>query len=270
MNRGYESFFGLQERPFSLTSDPRFFCKSRSHGRAVEALTFGLRSRERCLVLTGDLGVGKTIVCRTLAGMLRRRAPVSFVPNPLLTADAFTRLLTDDLGATASGDLPAAQAEAIILIDEAHIMPPAVVDRIVGLMTVQDAARPAIQCIFVGQSSAADPVRLGIQEIDDLAATRVRLLPLCRDECAGYVNHRLAVAGVAHRVKFSSRALDYLFTLSGGVPRLVNLLCERALQEAAGTGSDTIEPATVDLAAATLQLLRARSRKFRWYSKRVS
>ncbi len=73
-----------------------------------------------------------------------------------------------------------------------------------------------------------------------------------------------------HRVRFAPRALDYIFALSGGVPRLVNLLCERALQEAAMTGSEAIEPATVDLAAATLQLLRSRSRKFRWYTKRVS
>ncbi len=270
MSRGYEAFFGLGERPFSLTSDPRYFFKSRSHGRALETLTFGLRSRERCLVVTGDAGVGKTMVCRTVVEQLRRRVPLSYVSNPLMTPGAFARLLQEDLGITALEDLAAGQTEAVVIIDEAHTMPPQVVDQVLALTALEDQGRPIVQCVFVGQSSPSAPVRIGIPELDALVTTKVRLLPLGPEECACYVEHRLRVAGASHRVGFSPRALDYIFALSGGVPRLVNLLCERALQEAASTGSQTIEPATVDLAAATLQLFRARSRKFRWFGKRVS
>lgn len=270
MTRGYESLFGLEERPFSLTPDPRYFFKGRSHGRAVDALTFGLRSGERFLVVTGDLGVGKTMICRTFADRLRRRVRVSYVCNPLQTPAAFDRLLREDLGAAAAGELEPPPANAVIIIDEAHALPPAVVEQLLRLVTGKGERTAQVQCVFVGQSAPGDPVRLGIPELDEQVTTKIRLLPLCRHECSAYIEHRLAVAGALHRVRFSAPALDYVFSLSGGVPRLVNLLCERALQEAAATGSDTIEPVTIDLAAATLQLLRARTRRFRWFSKRVS
>jgi len=269
MTGGYVEFFNLEERPFSLTSDPRFFFRSRSHGRALESLTFGLRNCERQLVVTGDLGVGKTTFCRTLVDQLRKHVPVSFVPNPLLTPGAFARLLEEDLGVTGLEELAARQREAVVIIDEAHLMPAPLVHQILALAARQDSRFPCLRCVFVGQT-CGNLVRIGIPELDELVTSRIRLLPLGREECASYVDHRLSVAGAMHRVRFAPRALDYIFALSGGVPRLVNLLCERALQEAAMTGSEAIEPATVDLAAATLQLLRSRSRKFRWYTKRVS
>ncbi len=270
MGGGYETFFGLGERPFSLTSDPRYFFKSRSHGRAIETLTFSLRRRERFLAVTGDLGVGKTMLCRTFIDQLRRHAPVSHVCNPLLTPDAFCRLLRQDLGVDAIEDLATRQAGAVIVIDEVHLMPVPVVDQLLSLTAGRAEHVPPVQFVVIGQSSHGDPGRLGIQELDELVTTRIRLLPLERDECAAYIEHRLMVAGGSQGVRFSTRAIDYVVALSGGVPRLVNLLCERALQEAAATGTQTIESATIDLAAATLQLLRSRSRRFRWFTKRVS
>jgi type II secretory pathway predicted ATPase ExeA len=270
MSRGYEAFFGLRERPFSLTSDPRYFFKSRSHGRAVETLTFSLRSRERFLAVTGDLGVGKTMLCRTFLDQLRRNAPVSYVCNPLLTPDAFCRLLREDLGVEHLEELAGRKSGAVVIVDEVHMMPLPVVAQLLSLAEAHGAEPPAVQFVFVGQSVPGDSIRLGIQELDELVSTKIRLLPLERGECAGYIEHRLGVAGGSHDARFSTRAVDYVFALSGGVPRLVNLLCERALQEAAATGSHTIEPGTIDLAAATLQLLRARSRRFRWFTRRVS
>jgi type II secretory pathway predicted ATPase ExeA len=270
MGGGYETFFGLGERPFSLTPDPRYFFKSRSHGRAIETLTFRLRSRERCLAVTGDLGVGKTMLCRTLIDQLRRHATISHVCNPLLTVDAFSRLLRQDLGVDALEDLATSQAGVIIVIDEVHLMPIPIVDQLLSLTTGRAGHVPPLRFVFVGQSAPGDPGRIGLQELDELVTTRIRLLPLERDECAAYIEHRLRVAGSSQGVRFSARAIDYVVALSGGVPRLVNLLCERALQEAAATGAHTIEPSTIDLAAATLQLLRSRSRRFRWFTKRVS
>jgi type II secretory pathway predicted ATPase ExeA len=269
MSRGYETFFGLRERPFSLTPDPRFFFKSRSHGRAVETLTFSLRRRERFLAVTGDLGVGKTMLCRTFLDQLRKQLPVSFVSNPLMTPDAFGRLLREDLGVDTFDGLARRQGGAVIVIDEVHTIPLPVVDRLLSL-TAAGYDIPAVQFVFVGQSASGDHARIGIQELDELVTTRIRLRPFEREECAAYIEHRLMVAGGSRGVNFSSRAVDYVFGLSGGVPRLVNLLCERALQEAAATGGQIIESATIDLAAATLQLLRARSRRFRWFTKRVS
>jgi general secretion pathway protein A len=266
----YESFFGLSERPFSLTPDPAYFYKSRAHGRAVEAITFGLRARERVLLVTGDLGVGKTVLCRTLLEHLRRRGLVTYVASPLMTADAFSRLVLDDLEAGARAADSSHRTNAVVIVDEAHTVPAALVEHLLSFSRLDACSECAFQFVFVGQSTPGDAARLGIHEIDDVVTTRVRVLPLSREECVAYVAHRLSVAGAHHAVEFAPRTLDYVFSLSGGVPRLVNLLCERALQEAAAVGTRKIEPATIDLAAAALQLLRARPRRFRWYTRRAS
>src|SRR5262245_1027490 len=96
MTPGYESCFGLVERPFSLTPDTRYFFRNSAHGRMLEALTFGLRRREPFLLVTGDLGVGKTMLGRVLADQLRRKGPVSVVSNPLVTPEQLFRLLIED------------------------------------------------------------------------------------------------------------------------------------------------------------------------------
>ena len=270
MSLGYESFFGLEERPFSLTSDPRYFFKSRSHGRAVETLTAGFRERERFLLVTGDLGVGKTMLCRTLIEHIRRRMPVAYIASPLITPDTFDRMVLKDFGCRSIDELGAKLTEAVIVIDEAHTVPAPLLEHVLSFARMEVNADYVFRLAFVGQSTPGDPTRVGVADIDDRATTRVRLLPLGREECAAYIEHRLTTAGVNHGVRFSSRAHDYVFALSGGLPRLVNLLCERALQEAAGVATRRIEPATIALAAAALQLLRARPRRFRWYGRRVS
>jgi general secretion pathway protein A len=269
MSAGYETFFGLSERPFSLTSDPRYFFRSRAHGRALETLTFGLRSRVRFLSLTGDLGIGKTMFCRTLCDQIRRTVPVVYVGNPLLSPDAFERLLMEDLALSTFEALDAMTDDAVIVVDEAHSLPDQLLSHLLSLSRRHIDNEYLFRFVFVGQPMFGDPSRLGIAEIDDRVSTRVRLLPLGREECTAYIEHRLSMAGLGHRAHFSTRTHDYVFSLSGGVPRLVNLLCERALQEAAALGTSTIEPRTVDAAAAALELLCARPRRFRWFNRRL-
>jgi type II secretory pathway predicted ATPase ExeA len=270
MSVGYESFFGLTERPFSLTPDTKFFFRSRSHGRALETLTFALRARERFLLVTGDLGVGKTAFCHALVEQLRRRTRVAYIANPLTTPDALDWLVAQELGLPAAGPPDGLLDDAVIVVDEAHAMSATVLDHVLLMSRRHANADQFLRIAFVGQASAADPSRLGLGDLDDRVSTRARLLPLNREECAAYIEHRLTVAGATHLAQFSSRAHDYVFTLSGGVARLINLLCERALQEAAAARTTRIEPDVIDSVAADLQLLRARPRRFRWYSKRVS
>jgi general secretion pathway protein A len=267
MSPGYESFFGLDERPFSLTPDPRYFFKSRSHGRALEALTTAVQSRERFLLVTGDLGVGKTVLCRTMLDQCRRRGLATYLASPLITPAAFERVLLQDIGSASIAELVSASCEAVIIVDEAHTIPASLLEHILSFSRMQSNGEYLFRTVFVGQSTAGDPSCVGVADIDDRVTTRVRLLPLGRDECAAYIDHRLATAGSGHSVRFSSRAYEYVFALSGGVPRLVNLLCERALQEAASGGTRRIEPSTINVAAGALQLLRARPRRFRWFSR---
>jgi general secretion pathway protein A len=295
MTPGYESFFGLVERPFSLTPDPRYFFKSRTHGRAIETLIFGLRRRERYLLVTGDLGLGKTILCRTLVDQLRRRVPVSLVANPLLTAGGLFRLLLDDFAGSCTDEAQRAAVGdatpyklhdvlvqcladsfkssgegAVVVIDEAHTLPMILVEHLQSLSALEHNREKLLQLVLVGQQAPGEPGALGLRGLDERVSTKARLLPLGRDECAAYVMHRLVVAGSGAETTFSPRAIDMLYGLSGGVPRLINLLCERALQEAAIQESHKVEPAMINAASSSLELLRTRPRRFRWFTRRVS
>jgi general secretion pathway protein A len=284
----YESFYGLVERPFSLTPDPKYFFKGRSHGRALDALNVGLRRRESFLLLTGDLGVGKTTTSRTLIEQLRRRSPVAYVENPLLSPPDLLRLVLRDFGA-ASGELTVQQEPhelydlfvgfvgglkrvrdgAVLVIDEVHHMPALLIEHLNRLTALSVNGEKVLQVVLAGQPVDGDGAPLAIEAVDAKITTRARLLPFGREDCAAYVTHRLTIAGGA-AVTFTPRAVDVLFGLSGGVPRLVNLICERALQEAAANEARKIEPVSIEAAASALELLRARPKRFRWFNKRVS
>jgi general secretion pathway protein A len=288
----YESFFGLTERPFSLTPDPKYFFKSRSHGRALESLIFGLRRRDTFLLLSGDLGLGKTTICRTIIEQLRRRTPVACAANALTSPTDLLRLVLRDVGAAPDGMLTvdptssrdalyAALVEvlsvmkgprdggAVLIVDEAHNAPPVVIEELTRLAAISINGENALQIVLSAQPSDGDAGPAAIRSIDAAIATRARLLPFGREDCAAYVTHRLTIAG-GGSVTFSPRAIDLLFGLSGGVPRLVNLLCERALQESAAHERRKIDPAAIEAAASALELLRARRKRFRWFHKRVS
>jgi general secretion pathway protein A len=290
MPPGYESFFGFTERPFSLTSDPKYFFRGGSHGRALESLIFGLRRQEGVLLVAGDVGVGKTVLCRALVEQQRRRGPVAFVPNPLITPSELFRLLLEDFGVAPSSDearsLAAAEphelhylleayfsrmlpgSPATVIVDDAHRLPVVVVQHLLGLAAPEPNRERALQLVFIGHATGGEALRVGLPLIDERAGARARLAPLGRDECGAYVVHRLRVAGSGARVSFSPRAVDVLYGLSGGVPRHINLLCDRALQEASSRAACRVEPAMIAVAASSLELLRARPRRFRWFSRR--
>lgn len=283
MTPGYESFFGLFERPFSLTPDARYHYRSRAHARALASLSTGLSRHAPLLLLTGDLGTGKSTLCKTLARTYQREAHVVHVANALLSPVELYRRLVTDLGAVPAGAAGRRRlAEAgideletwltsrmrapgrphpLLLIDEAHLLPPSTVDRLLRLLSLEAEGRPLVQALL-----AAQPPSLGAptlpRAIDASVPHRARLMALDRDECEPYLQHRLRVAG-GTPIPCAPQAMDVLYSVSGGVPRLVNLLCDRALEEAAGRGVRRIEPGMFDSAAAALELLRSGPRRVR-------
>jgi general secretion pathway protein A len=290
---GYEAFFGLGERPFSLTPDPKYFFKSRVHGSVREILEHGLARNERFLLVTGDLGVGKTSLCRTLVPTLRRSQAVSFIANPLLTPSGLFRLLLEDFGAVTSeearrnelaGATPNELREmlvkflassrtqgtrAVIVIDEAQTLPLSIVEHLLLLGALDGESDRRLQLVLVGQPLLGEPGATGVRALNQHASTKAQLVPLGRDECGEYVAHRLTVAG-GESTLFSTHAIDTLFVLSGGLPRLMNLLAERALQDAATHRVRRVGAGSVEAAATSLELLRVTPRRFRWFTRRVS
>ena len=285
--QGYEAFFGFSERPFSLTSDPKYYFRSNSHGRVFEALSAGIARRESLLLVTGELGVGKTTLCRTLMDLLGRKTRAVLVGNAIVSPDDLLRLVLQDLGAVSKDEMrlgrltgaacPELEAlltdfllrlrssndGAVLIVDEAHTLPPSTVEQILTLAALESNREKLLQILLAGQPSAGGALMVA-RSIDDQLATRARLLPLERDECERYVSHRLTIAGGSGAL-FRTPAIERIYALSGGVPRLVNVLCERALQEAASQGSDRVEPQMIESAASALELLRLKPKRFRWF-----
>jgi len=246
--------------------------------------------RESVMLVLGDLGVGKTTLCKTLLDLQERKSRAALVGNALLSPQDLLRLMLQDLGAVSKEDVKAARLQAmprgellamfedflgrlqstsegaVLIVDEAHSLPPATKEQVLELAALPSNKDHILQFLLAGQ-----PGRGGAPILptfaDERLSVKARLLPLERDECERYIIHRLAIGG-GNAVTFSTPAVEVIYNLSGGVPRLVNLLCERALQEAAAREANRIEPAMIESAASALDLIRLRPKKFRWYGTR--
>ena len=286
----HEAFFEFSERPFSLTPDPRYHFLSRSHGRALEALSDGLKRGERLLQVSGDLGVGKTTLCRTLIGSLAVRSRTALVADALLSSEDLLRLALQDLGLVTEEDVkggrlaganllelirllddslrrdgPDAHA-AVVVVDEAHRLPATTARQIVAMTSRQMRGRPLLQIVLAVQPAVGGVPPLPAA-LDQHVTVRARVMALERDECESYMTHRLEVACGRAVVSFDGRAVDAIHELSGGVPRLVNLIAERALREAAMARTRRVERSMVEAAAFALAVLRARPKRFRWFGR---
>jgi general secretion pathway protein A len=288
VQEGYEAHFGLVERPFSLTPDPKYYFRSRSHTRAFETLTSAIARRESMMLVAGDLGLGKTTLCRTLAEVLQRKTRTAMAASAFVSPDDLLRRLLQDFGAVSKDEarrgrltgashaelrrqlddfllrLQSGKDGAVLIVDEAHGLPALTVDLLVSLAGLELGGEKVLQIVLAGQPPLGGAPTLA-RPLDERLSARARLLPLERDECERYIAHRVTIAG-GTGVAFSSRAVEAIYSLSGGVPRLVNLLAERALQEGAAQGAGRIEPQMIESAASALELLRLRPRRFRWFA----
>ena len=287
----HEAFFGFVERPFSLTPDPKYYFRSRAHSRAFDALSDGVARRESVLLVTGDLGVGKTTLCRTLMDLLQCKTRVAMVGNALISPEDLLRRLLQDLGGVSkeevsTGRLAGATSTelnellgaflssqdgsrggVVLIVDEAQSLPPATVEQILALVSMDANRDKSLQIVLAGQPAVGGGPGVP-KAIDQLLTTRTRLLPLERDECERYIAHRLAIAGGAG-VVFDARAIDVIYALSGGVARLVNLLCVHGLQRAAAAKATRVEAEMIESAASAFEFGRLRPKRFRWYGSQA-
>lgn len=250
----YEPYYGLREKPFSLSADPRFLYKSPSHAPTFEDLRAGICRREGLIVLTGDIGTGKTTLCRAVVEELDRKTFSAFVPDPFLSREDLLKMLLIDFGVMSIDDLKSGrlagasrpdlsyplyeflkslvplQAFAVMIIDEAQNLSPQLLEEIRILSDLEDPEK-LLQVVLVGQLELHAKLKLPeMRQVDQRVSIRCNLQPLTRDVVAGYIAHRLEVAGGGRdRVEFSEDAVDEIYRVSRGVPRVVNLICDRAL-----------------------------------------
>jgi general secretion pathway protein A len=243
----YLSFFGLSEKPFAITPDPRYLYLSERHAEALAHLLYGINESGGFIQLTGEVGTGKTTVVRTLLSRVPHHADVAVILNPRVTPVEFLLTICEELGlpiADADRDsvkqmvdalnrrLLAAHAEGrriIVIVDEAQNLSPDVLEQVRLLTNLETPTQKLLQIILIGQPELRELLdRTELRQLAQRITGRYHLEPLSREETQGYVRHRLKVAGAAGEI-FTPSALTEVHRLSAGIPRVINVTCDRAL-----------------------------------------
>ena len=250
----YEDYYGFVQPPFSLTPDPRFLYRSESHDLALQQVWQAIRRKEGFIVLTGDIGTGKTTLCRTLLEQFDQTTFTALVLNPFLSVEELLREVLLSFGvvskdALKTGRLSTASkhelirtlhdfllslvplhGSAVLIIDEAQHLSPEVLEEIRVLSNLETNEQKLLQIVIVGQLNLLDVLhKAELRQLDQRISIRCSLKALTREEVEAYVTHRLWVARGSTAVSFTPRAFDLVHAISGGVPRMINLLCDRSL-----------------------------------------
>ncbi len=264
----YTSFFGLNEKPFSITPDPRYLFLSERHGEALAHLVYGVTESGGFVQLTGEVGTGKTTLVRTLLlNRMPENADVAVVLNPQITAHEFLLTICEELGIDVPVEKDSIKAltdalnhhllsahadgrRTILVVDEAQNLAPAVLEQVRLLTNLETSKQKLLQIILIGQPELRELLgRNDLRQLAQRITGRYHLEPLTREETSQYVEHRLRVAGALGEV-IDKSAKKEVFRLSQGVPRLINVICDRALLGAYAQESRTINRRLIRRAAA--------------------
>ncbi len=290
----YENYYGFSEKPFSLTPDPKYLYRSQSHANAFDLLQYAIGRREGFVVVTGDIGTGKTTLCRALLEQIDRTTFTALVLNPFLTEEDLLRRVLQDFGVISREEITTdrmadvtkqelietlygfllslipLKASAVLIIDEAQNLPLPVLEQIRMLSNLETDKEKLLQIILVGQLDLKPLLRSpGMRQLDQRVSIRYELEPLDAETVAAYVTHRLTIAGGGGAVAFTAKALEQVHSWSGGIPRLINLICDRALLAAFSTRSNRVTPEMVAHAAGNLDLQLPRAERFAWVTRKA-
>ena len=266
----YAPFFGLEHPPFSIAPDPRYLFMSERHREALAHLLYGLHAGGGFVLLTGEVGAGKTTVCRCFLEQIPADCNVAYIFNPKLTVPELLRSICDEFGVAHRPAQPGAETvkdcldplnefllaqhaagrNNVLIIDEAQNLAPDVLEQLRLLTNLETSERKLLQIILIGQPELRAMV--AAPELEQLAQrviARYHLDALSPAETREYIAHRLAVAGLQGPPPFQRRALERVHALTGGVPRRINLLCDRVLLGAYGMGVREVGDAMVRKAA---------------------
>jgi general secretion pathway protein A len=241
----YNDFYGFHEAPFNITPDPRFLFFSDKHREAFNHVLFGIRERKGFIQITGEVGAGKTTVCRAILAELGPSYRTALILNPMVTATQMMRTILSELGLeprkldrTAYLEIlnrflleQAAEGhDVVLLIDESQDLEPELLEQVRLLSNLETDQRKLLQIVLIGQPELRDMLnKRELRQLRQRITVRYHLAPLNRFETERYIAHRLRVAGADGRPTFTPWAIRTIQRYSGGVPRLINAVCDKAL-----------------------------------------
>ena len=270
----YESFYALRQKPFSITSSPSFLFLSQRHKEAMAHLTYGIKERAGFIELTGEIGTGKTTLCRALLNQLDEKTKSAFIFNSNLSETQLMQTIVSDLGIqtgqkTKGGlfsDLNAFLIEqlrlghnVVIILDEAQNLSLKMLEQIRMLSNLESENEKLLQIVLVGQPELRDKLkRPELRQLRQRIAVRYHIGALDREEVAQYIAHRLRLAGENGKGPiFDEAAIDEIYRYSGGIPRVINLVCNKALlagfvMEERNINGDIAKQAVLELEGVTV------------------
>jgi len=237
----YLDFYGLRENPFNLTPDSHFLFLSDKHREAMAHIRYGIENKKGFILISGEIGAGKTTLCRSLLKDLEKSHKVALVLHPTVSPSGILRAIIKDLGVSAKArsthdmidilySFLLETKNVVLLIDEAQNLSVSALEQIRLLGNLETEKEKLIQIVLVGQPELKDILtKPSLKQLNQRISVRYHLYPLSREETCQYIGHRLQKSGEIGNLEFSGDALQLIYNYSGGIPRLINIICEYCL-----------------------------------------
>ncbi len=245
----YNDFYNFKENPFNITPDPQFFFSGARHLEAISHLLYGIDQRKGIILVTGEIGTGKTTICRTLLNKLNEKTKTALILNPTFSDTQLLQIILNDYGiasasknkftlVTTLNNFLLEQSNignnVVLIIDEGQNLSIHQLEQIRLLSNLETTKQKLLQIILVGQPELLEKLKLpALRQLNQRISVRFHLLPLTREELNDYIFHRMQIAqediSAKGKVEFTDSAIDTIFKISEGTPRVINILCDRAL-----------------------------------------
>ncbi len=277
----YESFYGLKESPFNVTPNPEYIFLGENHREALAQLLYGVREKKGFIVITGEVGTGKTTLVHYLLDRLEgnNHTKAAFLFNPKLTVDDFIQYILKDLGVRVQGQtkgehlhnlhrylLNACRKDerVVVIVDEAHGLNPELLEEIRLLSNLETSKSKLLQIVLVGQPELDETLaRPEFRQLRQRINLRYHLPPFSGKETKQYIEKRLRVAGAQGAI-FTEKAIKEIYLKSGGIPRLINILCDNALLNGFALDRKTVDERSIKEVAKDLRLGKKSRRIWIW------
>ena len=278
----YNNFFGFKDKPFNLTSDPEYLFLSKCHEEAIAHLNYAVLEGEGFVEITGEVGTGKSMICRTFLENLDDNICAAYIFNPKLNEIQLLQIINDEFNIESTSDSAKELIDAlniylmdqkakgkkvIILIDEAQNLSTSVLEQLRLLSNLETTKEKLLQIVLVGQPELAEKLEsYELRQLGQRVTLRYRISALTSQETQGYIRYRINIASKKAGVEFNKKALKQIYRFSGGIPRNINIICDRALLIAYGLREKKITSEIIKLSVRELNRIdrNNHSKRFIW------